>query len=305
MEEHVSSVMGAAEEAAKSDRSSTAVRPPKQSAPGGRPSRGLRIGEGFRIGGRISRLDAFLTGMLAFALIVALWWIATSAGWVEPFFLPSPSSVWDQFRTSLDSGQLWEDTSVSVGRIMIAFAIASAMAIPIGVFIAAFRRPEAAIEPLVNFARYLPVTALVPLTIVWSGTSETQKWLIIWLGTFFQQVLMIKDDIKRTPLELVDIGRTFGMSEARILYRIVIPNGLPRVWDTLRITLGWAWTWVVLAELSGATSGLGYRTTVGQRYFETELIITYILIIGLLGLITDQVMKMMGSRIFTWAEARR
>lgn len=261
--------------------------------------------EGFKIGGRISTLDAFLTGAVAFALILGFWWLATSQRWIQPLFLPPPSSVWHQFHISLTSGQLWADGKISVARVLIGFAIAAAMALPLGVVLAGFRRPEAAVEPIVNFVRYLPVTALVPLTIVWSGTSETQKWLIIWLGTFFQQVLMIKDDVKRTPIELVDIGRTLGMSEISIMGRIVIPNALPRIWDTLRITLGWAWTWLVLAELVGASSGLGYRTTVGERYFETDLIICYILIIGFLGLITDQVMKAVGKRLFGWAEARR
>lgn len=261
--------------------------------------------QGFRIGGRISTADALITGVIAFAVIVALWWLATALDWVKPLFLPSPPAVWDQVRESASSGQLWADGRISILRIAIGFAISAAMALPLGVIIASFRRPEAAVEPLVNFVRYLPVTALVPLTIVWSGTSETQKWLIIWLGTFFQQVLMIKDDVKRTPIELVDIGRTLGMSEIAILRQIVIPNALPRIWDTLRITLGWAWTWLVLAELVGANSGLGYRTTVGERYFQTDLIISYILIIGFLGLITDQVMKAAGKRLFGWAEARR
>jgi NitT/TauT family transport system permease protein len=268
-------------------------------------TRSRSFGGGFRIGGRISTLDTVVTGILAFAVLLGLWWLAAANKWVDPLFLPAPSEVWQSFRESISNGHLWTDTKISVGRIMIAFAIASAMAIPIGVLIAGFRRPEAAIEPIVNFARYLPVTALVPLTIVWSGTSETQKWLIIWIGTFFQQVLIIKDDVKRTPVELIDIGRTLGMSEIAILSRIVVPNALPRIWDTLRITLGWAWTWVVLAELVGADSGLGYRTTVGQRYFETDLIIAYILVIGVLGLVTDQGMKVIGKRLFGWAEARR
>ncbi|TIN69809.1 MAG: ABC transporter permease subunit, partial [Mesorhizobium sp.] len=83
-----------------------------------------------------------------------------------------------------------------------------------------------------------------------------------------------------------------------ILTRIVVPSALPGIWDTLRISLGWAWTWLVLAELVAATSGLGYRITVSQRYFQTNTIIGYILLLGLLGLITDQVMKALEKVLF-------
>ncbi|TIW81231.1 MAG: ABC transporter permease subunit, partial [Mesorhizobium sp.] len=84
----------------------------------------------------------------------------------------------------------------------------------------------------------------------------------------------------------------------KILTRIVVPSALPGIWDTLRISLGWAWTWLVLAELVAATSGLGYRITVSQRYFQTNTIIGYILLLGILGLITDQVMKALGKVLF-------
>jgi NitT/TauT family transport system permease protein len=270
-----------------------------------RPSRPRRRRRGLRIGGSVSPLESFLLGCVAFALLLMLWWAATAADWVDPLFLPTPSAVWHEFRSSLASGQLWDDGRISVVRIFAGFGLASVIALPLGVLIAAFRRPQAGIEPVINFARYLPVTALVPLTIVWVGTGESQKWLVVWLGTFFQQVLMIQDDVKRTPVELVDIGRTLSMSERSILARIVVPNAMPRIWDTLRITLGWAWTWVVLAELVGADSGLGYRTTVGERYFETSLILAYVLVIGLMGLFTDQIMKVTGKRLFAWAEERR
>jgi NitT/TauT family transport system permease protein len=204
-----------------------------------------------------------------------------------------------------NSGDLWADTRVSVMRILIGFAIASAMAIPIGVLIGAYRFWEAAIEPLVDFIRYMPVVAFVPLTILWAGTDNTQKFLIIWIGTFFQQVLLIMDNTKRVPLDFVDIGRTLGMKDRSILRRIVIPAAAPGIWDSMRISLGWAWTWLVVAELVAATSGLGYRITTAQRFFQTDTIIGYILLLGFLGLVTDQVMKWVGRRAFGYAQERR
>lgn len=239
--------------------------------------------------------------MIAVAVFVGLglaWWAATGLEWVKPIFLPSPGSVATQIAKLATDGTLWVDLTASAYRISVGFLIASALSIPIGVLIGSFRSWEAAIEPLVDFIRYMPVVAFVPLSILWAGTGDTQKFLIIFIGTFFQQVLMIMDNVKRVPADFIGLGRTLGLPDRKILTRIVVPSALPGIWDTLRISLGWAWTWLVLAELVAATSGLGYRITVSQRYFQTNTIIGYILLLGVLGLITDQVMKALEKVLF-------
>src|SRR5215212_8031002 len=256
----------------------------------GRASR--RRPDMFRIGGGIRAWQFALIAVLVFAMLAALWWVSTSNNWVKPIFLPGPRDVWDRMVDLAKGGELWDDTKVSVTRIMIGFLIASAMAVPIGVLVGAYRFWEAAIEPLVDFIRYMPVVAFVPLT-------------ILWVGTFFQQVLLSMDNTKRVPLDFVDIGRTLGMKDRAILRRIVVPAPVPGIWDSMRISLGWAWTWLVLAELVAATSGLGYRITTAQRFFQTDTIIGYILLLGLLGLVFDQVMKWLGRRFFGYAEERR
>jgi NitT/TauT family transport system permease protein len=255
----------------------------------------------FVIGARIDRTLHVAIAVVVFLLLGLIWWVATAGGFVTAIFLPSPAGVWNQMVKLAANGTLWDDARISFYRIIIGFLIASAMSIPIGVLIGCFRVWEAAIEPLVDFVRYMPVVAFVPLTILWAGTGDTQKFLIIWIGTFFQQVLMVMDNVKRVPEDFVGLGRTLGLPERKILMRIVVPSALPGIWDTLRISLGWAWTWLVLAELVAATSGLGYRITVSQRYFQTNTIIGYILLLGIFGLITDQVMKAMEKVLFRYA----
>ena len=105
------------------------------------------------------------------------------------------------------------------------------------------------------------------------------------------------DNVKSVPRDFINLGRTLQMPEWRILQRIVLPSALPAIWDSMRISLGWAWTWLVVAELVAATSGLGYRITTAQRYFQTDLIFGYLLILGILGLATDQAMKYAGRRL--------
>lgn len=250
------------------------------------------------IGAPIARSRFLIIAVAVFAGLGLAWWAATGLELVKPIFLPSPASVATQLGKLWADGTLLTDLEASIYRISVGFLIASVLAIPIGVLIGSFRTWEAAIEPLVDFIRYMPVVAFVPLSILWAGTSDVQKFLIIFIGTFFQQVLMIMDNVKRVPADFVGLGRTLGLPDRKILTRIVVPSALPGIWDTLRISLGWAWTWLVLAELVAATSGLGYRITVSQRYFQTNTIIGYILLLGILGLITDQVMKALGKVLF-------
>ena len=263
------------------------------------PSQPRRLGR-LRLGGTLTRPEVLTIATSGFALLCCVWWFVTEAGLVKPIFLPTPASVIGKLVQLARDGTLATDLSISLYRIMAGFLIASALAIPVGVVLGTFRFWQAAVEPLIDFVRYMPVVAFVPLSILWTGTGDAQKFLIIFIGTFFQQVLMVIDNVKRVPSDFIGLGRTLGLPDRKILARIVVPSALPGIWDTLRISLGWAWTWLVLAELVAATSGLGYRITVSQRYFETNTIIGYILLLGLLGLLTDQAMKALEPVIFRY-----
>lgn len=242
--------------------------------------------------GKAPTRGQFLTIAIAvFVLLIASWVLATRSGAIPPLFLPGLDRVWLRMMTLASDGTLWGDVQSSLYRIVIAFAISSLMSIVIGVLAGCYGLAKAIVEPLVDFVRYMPVVAFVPLTILWTGTDDFQKFLVIWIGTFFQQVLMMIDAVKRVPIDFIGLGRTLGMPDRKILFRIVLPAAFPAIWDALRISLGWAWTWLVLAELVASTSGLGYRIVVSQRYFQTDTIIGYILLLGLLGLLTDQLMR--------------
>jgi NitT/TauT family transport system permease protein len=274
--------------------------PPRSDAPRAR----RRPARSFAIGGRIPPGRYVAIAATVFAGLGLLWWAVTAAGLVLPLILPSPGKVLSRLGELRASGQLAADVRVSVYRISLGFLISTALALPIGFLIGCYRTWEAAIEPLVDFIRYMPVVAFVPLTILWTGPTDTQKFLIIFIGTFFQQVLLIMDNVKSVPREFLDLGRTLEMPERRILGRIVLPSAMPAIWDSMRVSLGWAWTWLVVAELVAATSGLGYRITTAQRFFQTDLIFGYLLLLGILGLATDQAMKFAGRRFFRYLTVR-
>lgn len=251
-----------------------------------------------RIGGSMSRRHYLGIAVASFISLIVLWWAIAAAELVEPLFLPSPISVVERLGIQASNGELWSDTWASVYRIATGYLLATIVAVPLGLLMGTYRTWEAATEPTIDFIRYMPVVAFVPLTILWVGTGDPQKFLIIWMGTFFQQVLMVASEVRRVPPDLINLGKTLGMPDRRIVSRIIFPAAAPGIWDILRVTLGWAWTWLVVAELVAASSGLGYRITVAQRYFDTDTIIAYVIVLGILGLISDQTMRAVRRKAF-------
>jgi NitT/TauT family transport system permease protein len=286
-------------EAVGAETTMSATRPPARgpAAPGRRRGRPA-------LGRALSRRQYILTAIVGFLALLVVWTAVSLSGLVQPLFLPSPIAVAAKLGEQAANGELWSDMGVSIYRVMVGYLVASAIAIPIGILCGSFSRIEAAIEPIMDFIRYMPVVAFVPLTILWVGTDDSQKFLIIFLGTFFQQVLMFADAVRQVPSSYRNLGATLGLSSRQILARIVFPSALPRIWDALRISLGWAWTWLVVAELVAATSGMGYRITQGQRFLETDLIIGYVIVLGVLGLVFDQIMRGLGRRFFRYLKGR-
>jgi NitT/TauT family transport system permease protein len=241
-------------------------------------------------------------GVLFIAAILIAWEIITRYGMVRPLFLPAPIEIMKEGFRQIREGILAADASVSIYRIVMGWFFASVLAVPIGILMGNFKFFEGLLEPFIDIVRYMPVVALIPLTILWAGIGDFQKFLILFIGTFFQQVLMVMDNVKNVPMNLIRVGQTLGLSRLEILRSIVMPASFPGLWDTFRITIGWTWTYLVVAELVAAENGLGRRIMDAQRYLATDTIIFGILFIGLLGLITDYIFKITGRLMFKWTE---
>lgn len=252
----------------------------------------------------ISPFVYFGAGIGFMGVFFLAWWLATASGWVKPIFLPAPSAVWQELIAQIGSGTLWLDAKASVYRITVGWVLSTLFALPIGILMGNYRFFEGMLEPFIDFIRYMPAVAFVPLTILWAGVDDGQKFIILFIGTFFQQVLMVMDNVKTVPYEMIQVSYTFGLSKGEILRKVILPAALPGIWDTLRITLGWAWTYLVVAELVAANVGLGYRIMRAQRFLQTDTIILGIVVIGLLGLLTDLAFKFSYRLLFRWAERR-
>jgi NitT/TauT family transport system permease protein len=243
-------------------------------------------------------------GVAFFIVFFAVWAAATFGGFVSKTFLADPLTMVRSGWTLLTEHGFLHDIGMTVWRVLGGFLIAAALAVPLGVFMGAYKPVEAFFEPFVSFARYLPASAFIPLLILWAGIGEAQKLAVIFIGSFFQLVLMIAVSVGNTRRDLVEAAYTLGALDRGVVARVLLPSSAPEIAETLRMVLGWAWTYVIVAELIGASSGIGHMITDSQALLATDQIIFGIIVIGLIGLVTDLAFKAANRKLFPWAQLR-
>ena len=240
-------------------------------------------------------------GALVWVLVIGGWTVLADGSHVPSMFLPSPAKVVGTAWRLIADGTLLVHTLASAQVVLIGFVLSSVVAVPMGLYMGTYKAVQAALDPLVNFIRYLPVTSFVPLFILWIGIGIEQRVAVIVFGTFFQQLVMIADAARSVPRDLVNAAYTLGTKRSNTVRHIVFPATLPAVLDILRVTVGWAWTYLVVAELVAARSGLGYISLKAMRGFQVDIIFLAIAMIGILGLITDQGFRLLRRLAAPWA----
>ena len=240
-------------------------------------------------------------GLLGILSVLLLWWITTASGSVNKLFLPSPQAVWLAGQQQWTSGLLLKDALASIQRVFIGFAMSAGLALPIGIAMGTNPVICRLLEPLMGLIRYMPAPAFIPLLIIYFGLDELPKVLLIFIGTFFFNTLMIMDAVKFVPRELVETARTLGGLTLPILTRVVAPFIAPQVLDTYRINMASAWNLVIVAELVAATEGLGKRISLAQRFLRTDEIFMGLIVIGLIGLLIDLGFRALMRRACSWA----
>ncbi|MBY0299521.1 MAG: ABC transporter permease [Methylobacterium sp.] len=248
------------------------------------------VGQGARI----------VLGIGFFVLFVLAWSVATFGGFVPATFLASPLAMLQDGWLLLTRFDFLHDIGMTVWRVMGGFLLAAAVAVPLGIVMGAYKPVEAFFEPFVSFARYLPASAFVPLLILWAGIGETQKLLVIFIGSVFQIILMVAVAVGQVRRDLVEAAYTLGASDSGIIRRVLIPATAPDIAEILRLVLGWAWTYVIVAELIGSSSGIGHMIIESQALLATGQIIFGIIVIGLIGLVSDFLFKGANRMLFRW-----
>lgn len=239
-------------------------------------------------------------GLAFFVLFFAGWAVATFGGFVPKIFLADPlTMVADGWRLISQHGFLFE-IGITIWRVVGGFVLAAAIAVPLGILMGAYKPVEAFFEPFVSFARYLPASAFIPLLILWAGIGEAQKLLVIFIGSVFQIILMVAVAVGGTRRDLVEAAYTLGSGDAGVVRRVLIPMNAPEIAEILRLVLGWAWTYVIVAELIGSSAGIGHMIIDSQALMATGQIIFGIIVIGVIGLISDFLFKSLNRRLFPW-----
>ena len=252
----------------------------------------------------VSRARKVALGVAFFVLFVAAWSAATLGGFVSRTFLADPLTMLAEGWALFAKHGFALDVGITVWRVLGGFVLAALVGVPLGIAMGAFKPVEAFFEPFVSFARYLPASAFIPLLILWAGIGETQKLLVIFIGVFFQIVLMVAVTVGSTRRDLVEAAYTLGASSRGIVRRVLLPSAAPQIAETLRLVLGWAWTYVIVAELIGASSGIGHMITDSQALMATDNIIAGIVVIGVVGLVSDLLFKKVNQWLFPWSLMR-
>ena len=242
--------------------------------------------------------------LIGLVLPLLLWALVAGREGNDPVFLPGPLAVLTRAVAWWTEDDLLTDVGISIWRVVAGWGLSAAFALPLGLLIGSYRAVQALLEPLTDFIRYMPAVAFIPLVMLWFGIDESSKIAVIFIGTFFQMVLMVAEDVKRVPMSQIEAAQTMGATRGELLQQVILPSAKPALLDTLRITMGWAWTYLVVAELVAANSGLGYSILKAQRFLQTDKIFAGILIIGVIGLAMDQGFRALHRRAFPWLVAR-
>ncbi len=252
----------------------------------------------------------WLAAALGFGLILLLWQILgqhySTTG--RSVLFPPPATVWETFTNyfadtpaaARERATLHLDLSASFLRVVAAFLLATLVAIPSGLLAGSLPIFEKILLPVSEFVRYVPVPALIPLFIVLTGIGETPKILLIFWGTVFQLLLMVSDEIRRVPIELLQACYTLGGRWDEAITKIMLPAAAPGIFDAMRLCQGWAWTWLIVAELVAANEGMGFRILKYQRFLLTDKIFVYLIILGLVGLLMDMLFRIAHRFLFRW-----
>lgn len=245
--------------------------------------------------------EYFLLAILGFIIFFAAWYVAST--FVKEIFLPSPQKAFYTIYELFANFNLLDDLTASIYRITSGFILAAILAIPLGLLIGTNKRVQAFFEPLIAFVRYMPASAFIPVAILWFGIANMQKIFIIFVGVFPYLTLLVADVASNVDKNLVDISKT--LNEKNTLRKVVIPASLPGIWDAMRIMFGSAWTFLIIAEIVSATPGLGHMIMESQRFLKTQNIFAGIVLIGILGLITDLLFKYGYKKMFPYVQKVR
>jgi NitT/TauT family transport system permease protein len=252
-----------------------------------------------RNGHRAGRMLAL--NLVAVAIGLGVWWLLSALGVEE---LPAPDTVAQRAWELIADGTLLTDTLASLRRVLIGFALGTALAVPVGFLMGWYTVARGLLEPYIQFFRTIPPLAIIPLAIVLLGIGEVPKVFVIFLAAFLSSVVAAFQGVVDVDRTLINAARVLGASDRTIFAKVVVPASMPFILVGMRIGLGSAWATLVAAELIAAQEGLGFRMQQAQLYYDLSTIFVGLIAIGVLGLLMDRLLLLADRRLTAWQERR-
>jgi taurine transport system permease protein len=242
--------------------------------------------------------------LLTSLALIALWFLATSAGWVRPLFLPSPIAVYDKFVFAMTEGvansTLTEHALASLSRVFGAFFLACATAIPVGILMGVNRYARGIFDPPIEFYRPLPPLAYLPLIIIWFGIGEFPKILLIYLAIFAPMAIAARAGVRSVSIEQIHAAYAMGGTPRQIVWHVILKAAMPEIFTGMRIGIGVGWTTLVAAEMVAADRGLGFMVLNAAQFLASDTVIMGIIVIGVFAFAFDLLVRYLERFAIPW-----
>ncbi|ASA26507.1 ABC transporter permease [Paenibacillus donghaensis] len=234
--------------------------------------------------------------------VIFLWQLAGSFGWISPQFLPAPLAIFRALAGLAASGELIHHLGVSLGRAGAGFVLGGCLGLVLGLLNGLFRKVEYLLDPSIQVLRLVPHLAIAPLIILWFGFGEVSKIVIIMSGAFFPLYIHTFMGIRGVDNKLFEVARVLGFNSYQTLHRLILPAALPGILLGLRLSLAVAWIGLVVAELIGSQSGVGFLINEGKQNSNTEIVFAGILIFAIVGKLIDSLFRVIERRFLFWRD---
>jgi ABC-type nitrate/sulfonate/bicarbonate transport system permease component len=253
--------------------------------------------------GQVSAGLALIKPLASFAIVLALWWLGCTVSGVSSTIVPSPSDTLEAAVEMAESGVLWSDLAASLKRAAIGFSIGSCLGVAVGLLTGRTRLFRLLINPFLTVMRPIPAIALVPVAIVWFGIGEGSKYFVISYTVFLAVWFNTHQGMDYVPDLYIRASRSLGASRVREFFLVVIPSAGPHILAGIRLGVALAFLSLIAAELTGASSGIGFRLQEARQYIRTDRMFALLIVLGVIGAAFDTLAYRIGRRIVHWQQA--
>jgi NitT/TauT family transport system permease protein len=242
--------------------------------------------------------------LVSFGFVLAIWSLVGLSGLVSEIIFPAPWSVWSATVEMWRNGTLSTDLQASLGRVVIGFSIGATLGVTLGLLTGRVAIVRTLLNPFLNLLRPIPAIALVPVAIVWFGIGEGSKYFVVSYTVFLTVWFNTHHGMEYVPETYLRAARSLGASKVREFVTVIIPAAAPHIFAGIRLGVALAFLSLVAAELSGASSGVGFRLQEARQYFRTDRMFSLLIILGILGACVDYVVYRIGQILVHWEQGQ-